>query len=60
MNKRKVYVSDRILFAVAVGVLLFVMILLLLFYVNLYGPNPVTKTFAVFLTLIYCISFALL
>lgn len=55
MNKRKVYVSDRILFAVAVGVLLFVMILLLLFYVNLYGPNPVTKTFAVFSTLIFIV-----
>ncbi len=59
MNKRKVYVSDRILFAVAVGVLLFVMILLLLFYVNLYGPNPVTKIFAVFLTLIFIVYLSL-
>lgn len=59
MNKRKVYVSDRILFAVAVGVLLFVMILLLLFYVNLYGSNPVTKIFAVFLTLIFIVYLSL-
>ena len=59
MNRRKKYISDRILFAVVAGVLLFVIILLLFFYTSIHAQSSIPKIAAVLLTLIF-ISYILL